>query len=95
MWLVDPETGHIYSAAARNLPPFLQERVLAGLTGLVKRREPKTGSLRLPLIIASFIMALAAQLMDRILPVEDAAARGRSSPRGGGPPGRPGRTPGP
>lgn len=27
VWLVDPETGHIYSAAARNLPPFLQEPV--------------------------------------------------------------------
>ena len=25
VWLVDPETGHIYSAAARNLPPYLQE----------------------------------------------------------------------
>ncbi|HET8774310.1 MAG TPA: GAF domain-containing sensor histidine kinase [Thermoanaerobaculia bacterium] len=27
VWLVDPETGHIYSAAARKLPPFLQEPV--------------------------------------------------------------------
>lgn len=27
VWLVDPETGHIYNAAARNLPPFLQEPV--------------------------------------------------------------------
>ncbi|HEV7921920.1 MAG TPA: GAF domain-containing sensor histidine kinase [Thermoanaerobaculia bacterium] len=27
IWLVDPETGHIYSAAARNLPPYLQEPV--------------------------------------------------------------------
>jgi len=27
VWLVDPETGHVYSAAARNLPPFLQEPV--------------------------------------------------------------------
>src|SRR5437773_9803038 len=25
VWRVDPETGHIYSAAARNLPPYLQE----------------------------------------------------------------------
>ncbi len=25
VWLVDPETGHIYRAAARNLPPYLQE----------------------------------------------------------------------
>src|SRR5438128_9960886 len=25
VWLVDPETGHRYSAAARNLPPYLQE----------------------------------------------------------------------
>jgi two-component system, NarL family, sensor kinase len=27
VWLVDPETHHIYSAAARNLPPYLQEPV--------------------------------------------------------------------
>src|SRR6266550_1755304 len=27
VWLVDPETGHIYSASARNLPPYLQEPV--------------------------------------------------------------------
>src|SRR5260221_7050972 len=25
VWLVDPETGHIYRAAARTLPPYLQE----------------------------------------------------------------------
>ncbi|HVR38411.1 MAG TPA: GAF domain-containing sensor histidine kinase [Thermoanaerobaculia bacterium] len=27
VWLVNPETGHIYSAAARNLPEYLQEPV--------------------------------------------------------------------
>ncbi|HEX6084240.1 MAG TPA: GAF domain-containing sensor histidine kinase [Thermoanaerobaculia bacterium] len=27
VWLVDAETGHVYSAAARNLPPYLQEPV--------------------------------------------------------------------
>ncbi|MGZ5492092.1 MAG: histidine kinase [Thermoanaerobaculia bacterium] len=27
VWLVDPETQHMYSAAARNLPPYLQEPV--------------------------------------------------------------------
>ena len=27
VWLVDAETNHIYSAAARNLPPYLQEPV--------------------------------------------------------------------
>lgn len=27
VWLIDPETGHIYAAAARNLPPYLQEPV--------------------------------------------------------------------
>ena len=27
VWLLDRETGHIYSAAARNLPPYLQEPV--------------------------------------------------------------------
>src|SRR2546430_17381561 len=25
VWLVDPETRHMYSAAARNLPPYLQQ----------------------------------------------------------------------
>src|SRR5437773_12450802 len=25
VWLVDPDTGHMYSAAVRNLPPSLQE----------------------------------------------------------------------
>ncbi|HYH07255.1 MAG TPA: GAF domain-containing sensor histidine kinase [Thermoanaerobaculia bacterium] len=27
VWLIDPETGHVYNAAARNLPPYLQEPV--------------------------------------------------------------------
>src|SRR5205809_2822279 len=27
VWLLDPETGQFYSAAAQNLPPFLQEPV--------------------------------------------------------------------
>src|SRR5256714_1237843 len=27
VWLTDPETGHMYSAAARNLPPYLQDPV--------------------------------------------------------------------
>jgi two-component system NarL family sensor kinase len=27
VWLIDPETGHIYAAAARNLPPYLQEPI--------------------------------------------------------------------
>src|SRR5256885_241902 len=27
VWLVDPESGHMYNAAARNLPPYLQEPV--------------------------------------------------------------------
>jgi two-component system NarL family sensor kinase len=27
VWLLDPETGHVYNAAARNLPPYLQEPV--------------------------------------------------------------------
>jgi two-component system NarL family sensor kinase len=27
VWLVDPDTAHIYAAAARNLPPYLQEPV--------------------------------------------------------------------
>lgn len=39
--------------------------VLAGLAGLFKRRAPNPGSLTLPLIVATFIMALAAQVGDR------------------------------
>lgn len=27
VWLVDPESGHMYNAASRNLPPYLQEPV--------------------------------------------------------------------
>ena len=27
VWLTDPESGHMYSAAARNLPPYLQDPV--------------------------------------------------------------------
>src|SRR5437868_12571094 len=27
VWLVDPDTAHMYSAATRNLPPYLQEPV--------------------------------------------------------------------
>jgi two-component system NarL family sensor kinase len=30
VWLVDPETGHMYSAAARNLPPYLEEPARMG-----------------------------------------------------------------
>lgn len=68
-------SSFMFASAGGSLAPMMSPRatglflaialVLAGLTGLVKRREPKTGSLRLPLILAGFIMALAAQLMDR------------------------------
>src|SRR5919199_3381752 len=27
VWLLDPDTGQFYSAAAQNLPPYLQESV--------------------------------------------------------------------
>jgi len=27
VWLIDPDTGHIYAAGARNLPPYLQDPV--------------------------------------------------------------------
>src|SRR5438477_317590 len=30
VWLVDAETGHMYSAAARNLPPYLEEPARMG-----------------------------------------------------------------
>ena len=38
---------------------------LAGLAGLISRRAPDPGSLTLPLVAATFIMALAAQIGDR------------------------------
>lgn len=37
----------------------------AGLSGLFRRRTPDPGSLTLPLFVAAFIMALAAQIGDR------------------------------
>ena len=40
---------------------------LAGLAGLFWRRTPDPGSLTLPLFVAAFIMALAAQVGDRTL----------------------------
>jgi len=39
--------------------------LIAGLAGLLRRRAPDPGSLRLPLIAAAFIIALAAQIGDR------------------------------
>jgi Ca2+/H+ antiporter, TMEM165/GDT1 family len=39
--------------------------IAAGLAGLIRRRAPDPGSLRLPLFAAAFIMALAAQVGDR------------------------------
>jgi putative Ca2+/H+ antiporter (TMEM165/GDT1 family) len=39
--------------------------LIAGLAGLLQRRAPDPGSLRLPLIFAAFIIALAAQIGDR------------------------------
>lgn len=39
--------------------------VASGLGGLIARRAPNPGSLRLPLFVAALIMALAAQLGDR------------------------------
>jgi len=45
VWLVDPETGHMYSAAARNLPPYLQEPVRMTGSWCLCIEEFRSGSL--------------------------------------------------
>jgi two-component system NarL family sensor kinase len=45
VWLVDSETGHIYSAAARNLPPYLQEPVRMTGSWCLCIEEFRNGSL--------------------------------------------------
>ena len=46
VWLVDRETGHMYSAAARNLPPYLQEPVrMSGETWCLCIGELRDGTL--------------------------------------------------
>jgi two-component system NarL family sensor kinase len=45
VWLVDPETGHMYSAAARNLPPYLQEPVRMAGSWCLCIEEFRSGSL--------------------------------------------------
>lgn len=46
VWLVDRETGHMYSAAARNLPPYLQEPVrMSGEAWCLCIDEFRSGSL--------------------------------------------------
>ena len=45
VWLVDPETDHIYSAAARNLPPYLQEPVRMTGSWCLCIEEFRNGSL--------------------------------------------------
>jgi len=45
IWLLDPETGHIYSAAARNLPPYLQEPLRMSGTWCSCIQEFRDGSL--------------------------------------------------
>lgn len=45
VWLVDPETGHIYSAAAQNLPPYLQEPVRMTGSWCLCIEEFRNGSL--------------------------------------------------
>src|SRR5438067_5612330 len=45
VWLVDPETGHIYNAAARNLPPYLQEPVRMTGSWCMCIEEFRNGSL--------------------------------------------------
>ena len=46
VWLRDPETGHIYSAAVRNLPPYLQEPVrMSGETWCLCIQEFRDGTL--------------------------------------------------
>jgi two-component system NarL family sensor kinase len=46
VWLVDPESGHMYNAAARNLPPYLQEPVrMSGETWCLCIDEFRSGAL--------------------------------------------------
>ncbi len=45
IWLTDRETGHIYSAAARNLPPYLQEPVRMTGSWCLCIEEFRNGSL--------------------------------------------------
>jgi len=45
VWLVDPDTGHMYSAAARNLPPYLQEPVRMTGSWCLCIEEFRNGSL--------------------------------------------------
>lgn len=46
VWLVDPESGHMYNAAARNLPPYLQEPVrMSGETWCLCIDEFRGGAL--------------------------------------------------
>src|SRR5207253_9492600 len=45
VWLIDPETDHIYSAAARNLPPYLQEPVRMTGSWCLCIEEFRNGSL--------------------------------------------------
>jgi two-component system, NarL family, sensor kinase len=45
VWLVDSDTGHIYSAAARNLPPYLQEPVRMTGSWCLCIEEFRNGSL--------------------------------------------------
>ena len=46
VWLVDPESGHMYNAAARNLPPYLQEPVrMSGETWCLCIDEFRRGAL--------------------------------------------------
>lgn len=45
VWLVDSETAHIYSAAARNLPPYLQEPVRMTGSWCLCIEEFRNGSL--------------------------------------------------
>src|SRR5712691_3545389 len=46
VWLVDRETGHMYSAASRNLPPYLQEPVrMSGESWCLCIQELRDGTL--------------------------------------------------
>jgi len=45
VWLLDRETGHIYNAAARNLPPYLQEPVRMTGSWCLCIEEFRNGSL--------------------------------------------------
>ena len=55
--------------------------LFAGVSGLIRRKAPSVGSTRLPLILAAFILCLAAEIGDRTQFITFALAGRFNSPR--------------